>query len=395
MTAKSLPTLAPELRNLERGHEDLCPNTEPQTERQMEEHRDDQSSQRPHRGIRNSAQPLQASGQDVEERAQTLWPPSYRTYLLSDSWRATRERYRASKLPQGCWVCRVPNVDLHHRTYARLGNEKVIDLVPLCREHHDQLHEEGLDLWDGPSILCRREREARASEDLITEPLTASIAAVVRMGLQSPLPSLPRGMHGHNHCHKHPTRAGQPCLVHAGSAGRTPAASRRNATTYRPRTPTLSSAEGLNYSSHRPPNNRKLRELAAGVPPLLFGSVTAGKFFKNTVHRSSGAAHPPHVPSARHVPGTHALDRRTSPRLGGRRHGPLVPDLTRGGQDHCGGDVPAALCEGPVDADGFDCSAGPPRRLRQSPATGGQVTSSEPMEIEAALSQTSRRSFSK
>ena len=87
---------------------------------------------------------------------------SYRRYLLSDYWRATRERYRASRLPQGCWVCRAPNVDLHHRTYARLGNEKVSDLVPLCREHHDQLHEEGLDLWDGPSILCRREREARA-----------------------------------------------------------------------------------------------------------------------------------------------------------------------------------------------------------------------------------------
>ena len=87
--------------------------------------------------------------------------PSYRSYLLSDSWRATRERYRASKLPQGCWVCHVPNVDLHHRTYARLGNEKVTDLVPLCREHHDLLHEEGLDLWDGPSILCRREKEAR------------------------------------------------------------------------------------------------------------------------------------------------------------------------------------------------------------------------------------------
>jgi hypothetical protein len=28
--------------------------------------------------------------------------------------------------------------------------------VALCREHHDQLHDEGLDLWAGPAVLLRR-----------------------------------------------------------------------------------------------------------------------------------------------------------------------------------------------------------------------------------------------
>lgn len=30
--------------------------------------------------------------------------------------------------------------DLHHRTYVRLGCERLRDLVPLCRRHHEALH---------------------------------------------------------------------------------------------------------------------------------------------------------------------------------------------------------------------------------------------------------------
>jgi hypothetical protein len=95
-------------------------------------------------------------------------------YLVSDHWWDLKERYRATVhltgqdagyrkrgLPQTCVVCRDKNVDLHHRTYARLGEEHLDDLVPLCRTHHDQLHDEGLDLWNGPGVLYRRERERR------------------------------------------------------------------------------------------------------------------------------------------------------------------------------------------------------------------------------------------
>ena len=65
---------------------------------------------------------------------------SYRDYLYSDHWQKLRERYRASKLPQVCFVCWDPNVDLHHKTYRRLGEEKLTDLLPLCRLHHDLAH---------------------------------------------------------------------------------------------------------------------------------------------------------------------------------------------------------------------------------------------------------------
>jgi len=52
-----------------------------------------------------------------------------------------KTRYRRSKLRQTCRVCADPNVDLHHRTYIRLGDEKMTDLEPLCREHHEAVHD--------------------------------------------------------------------------------------------------------------------------------------------------------------------------------------------------------------------------------------------------------------
>jgi hypothetical protein len=65
---------------------------------------------------------------------------SYHDYLKSDLWREVKARYRRSKLPQTCHFCHDPNVDLHHRTYWRVGTESLNDLVPLCREHHDEAH---------------------------------------------------------------------------------------------------------------------------------------------------------------------------------------------------------------------------------------------------------------
>lgn len=65
----------------------------------------------------------------------------YAAYLRSEHWRDVKARYRASNLPQTCTVCGDPKVALHHRTYQRLGRERLTDLVPLCREHHVKAHE--------------------------------------------------------------------------------------------------------------------------------------------------------------------------------------------------------------------------------------------------------------
>lgn len=65
----------------------------------------------------------------------------YAVYLRSGHWQEVKRRYRATrKLPQTCVVCGNQRVDLHHLTYRRIGRERLTDLVPLCREHHDEAH---------------------------------------------------------------------------------------------------------------------------------------------------------------------------------------------------------------------------------------------------------------
>ncbi len=66
---------------------------------------------------------------------------AYEEYLRSPRWRATRRRYKAQR-PWACYVCGTTfRLHLHHRTYARLGREKLDDLVPLCHDHHKRVHE--------------------------------------------------------------------------------------------------------------------------------------------------------------------------------------------------------------------------------------------------------------
>ena len=65
----------------------------------------------------------------------------YRDYMNSAAWEAVKRRYRNSTLPQKCLVCGNSQVHLHHRSYDRLGRERLNDLVPLCQEHHRGVHD--------------------------------------------------------------------------------------------------------------------------------------------------------------------------------------------------------------------------------------------------------------
>ncbi|ABG98339.1 conserved hypothetical protein [Rhodococcus jostii RHA1] len=73
----------------------------------------------------------------------TVTTAEYRRYINSPEWRRTRERYWSSKLPTDCYCCgrpRHPGMHLHHRTYKNLGAERLMDLVPVCAECHDEIH---------------------------------------------------------------------------------------------------------------------------------------------------------------------------------------------------------------------------------------------------------------
>lgn len=85
----------------------------------------------------------------------TVSAAGYREYIRSPQWRAVRQRFIASKLPKVCAACGKPwghGDHLHHRTYKNLGNERLMDLVPLCPGCHRRVH----DLYDADPRWRRR-----------------------------------------------------------------------------------------------------------------------------------------------------------------------------------------------------------------------------------------------
>ena len=91
-------------------------------------------------------------GQKRDKNALTRM--EYKSYIQSEKWRRKRSQYFSSKMyktyPTGkkagkfvCYGCGADgSLQLHHRTYKRLGCERInVDLIPLCRECHVKTHE--------------------------------------------------------------------------------------------------------------------------------------------------------------------------------------------------------------------------------------------------------------
>jgi hypothetical protein len=66
---------------------------------------------------------------------------TYTDYLNSDHWRRVKAAYKRAGKSMVCAVCRQKHIQLHHRSYLRLGNENLDDLTPLCRPHHEAVHQ--------------------------------------------------------------------------------------------------------------------------------------------------------------------------------------------------------------------------------------------------------------
>jgi len=65
---------------------------------------------------------------------------TYAEYLASDKWKSFKTKYRASGRSRRCDICHKKPIQLHHKTYARLGEELLDDVVPLCRDCHKNVH---------------------------------------------------------------------------------------------------------------------------------------------------------------------------------------------------------------------------------------------------------------
>jgi len=71
----------------------------------------------------------------------------YHQYLASREW-AARRAAALERAGHRCQVCNADrwfagSLEVHHRTYERLGNEAPGDLVVLCRHCHDLFHRFG------------------------------------------------------------------------------------------------------------------------------------------------------------------------------------------------------------------------------------------------------------
>lgn len=70
---------------------------------------------------------------------------SYSRYLKSKHWKNKKAQYYKMykykcDLCKKCFVWKPSLLNLHHRTYANIGNEKPTDLVLLCKNCHTKIH---------------------------------------------------------------------------------------------------------------------------------------------------------------------------------------------------------------------------------------------------------------
>lgn len=71
------------------------------------------------------------------------WFDSYTPYLSSPAW-AKRRRQVLERAKGSCEGCgENPPTEVHHLTYAHVGNEFLFELVALCASCHDRIHADG------------------------------------------------------------------------------------------------------------------------------------------------------------------------------------------------------------------------------------------------------------
>lgn len=83
----------------------------------------------------------QGSAVDVARGVAGMNREEYReVYLRSDHWLETRKG-ALERAGHRCQVCNTEHqLDVHHRTYERIGYEAAMDLTVLCRKCHDLFH---------------------------------------------------------------------------------------------------------------------------------------------------------------------------------------------------------------------------------------------------------------
>ena len=87
---------------------------------------------------------------ELFEQRQLKRQQEYDAYLLTDAWRAKRAQALARDrgVCQGCF--QRPATQVHHLTYAHLGDELLFELMSVCDDCHARVHANGAGRENGP-----------------------------------------------------------------------------------------------------------------------------------------------------------------------------------------------------------------------------------------------------
>ncbi len=89
-------------------------------------------------------EPRDAELRARQKRLRELKTMPYSEYLMTPEWDERRRRHLRSA-GYRCQVCNATNtrLNVHHRTYATIGEERYVDLLVLCEDCHRIFHKEG------------------------------------------------------------------------------------------------------------------------------------------------------------------------------------------------------------------------------------------------------------
>lgn len=103
----------------------------------------------------------------LRPRKLSVLPASaYEVYMRSEEWALKRAQVFSSRKAR-CQACLGrDNLQVHHITYARLGDERMDDLTILCAEHHEAVHDlcdstHGMGLEDATATVIADGKRAR------------------------------------------------------------------------------------------------------------------------------------------------------------------------------------------------------------------------------------------
>ena len=100
-----------------------------------------------------NAGPWAQTGQRLKDERGRVMPTwgEYQAYLESSAWQDVR-RLVIDRFGGRCATCNASDgLEVHHRTYERVGDERMDDLTLLCSQCHELLHSTWRALEASPS----------------------------------------------------------------------------------------------------------------------------------------------------------------------------------------------------------------------------------------------------